>query len=459
MMNSPNALSAPIVVLRRHSALAIIVFLVLLGAGILAGALLPVKYTSAMKILVLYEPPESSQRAGGVAVGQVSEEEVNSEVELLTSYTILNAAVLQNRLAHPSKIFHRSEQEDVDAAVRRLGKDLDVTPVRKANIIEVNYSDSSPQLAASVLRSIETGYVEAHLQAQATPGGYEFFKGQVAHSQKELTEAQNALATFSLTQDAANLDQQRSLLTQAISEQETTLQQTEAALEQVKMEIRESAVAQKNLAPRLSTSKKSEPNQYSIDHLTTLLADLNNERIQLRSKYLDSDELVRLNDDKITATRQALRNAESRSSLEETTDVNPILQTIQSGLETKKIELAGLNEKLKVQKQQLSDDQRKLNQLTKGYGQYEYLTNTANEAQMRYDEYVRRQEQARVSESLDRSKITNVRITQKPTESLIRSSPRMTINVLLAFAFAFFASITAVVLAEYFTSATPEVVN
>ena len=39
--------------------------------------------------------------------------------------------------------------------MKRLAKDLVITPVKKANIIEVKYTSRSPEKAAAVLRKLE----------------------------------------------------------------------------------------------------------------------------------------------------------------------------------------------------------------------------------------------------------------------------------------------------------------
>ena len=206
---------------RRRRSLMLTVFLAVFLVILVVGLLLPPKYSSSMKILVRSAPTDmvsTPERADGVTLGTVSEAEVNSEVELLTSYDLLRAAVVKNHLAHDGLLSHGNEQENIDRAVRKLGKSLVVTPVRKANIIEVEYADRTPELAAAVLRSIESGYLAAHLRAQSTPGGYAFFKAQASHYQDELTRSQGALADFSRQQNVANLDQQKNLLTGTLAE-------------------------------------------------------------------------------------------------------------------------------------------------------------------------------------------------------------------------------------------------
>ena len=448
-----------VAMVRRRRSLLFTVFVAVFAVVFVVGLLLPPKYSSSMKILVRSAPTDmvsTPQRADGVTLGTVSEAEVNSEVEFLTSYDLLREAVVKNHLAHDGLLSRGNEQENIDRAVRKLGKALVVTPVRKANIIEVEYADRTPALAAAVLRSIESGYLEAHLRAQSTPGGYGFFKAQTGHYQDELTRSQAALAGFSRQQNIVNLDQQRSLLTGTLTERESSLQQCDATVAQLKQEIVQSELLQARLAPRQETLSRSGVNQYSVDHLTALLAELNNRRAQQQSKFRDDDPFLKETDAEIAATQSALAKARTTEEFERATDVNPALQSVQTALATKRVDLAGWVAKQAVLRQQIRSDTEMLNHLSDVSGQYDLLTSQVQQARENFVDYGRRREQARVSDILDQSKITNVVVAQEPTESQIPSQSRLLLNLMLGLVLAAFASIAVVLASEYVLPALRE---
>ncbi|MGI4979356.1 MAG: Wzz/FepE/Etk N-terminal domain-containing protein, partial [Janthinobacterium lividum] len=79
-------------ILRNRRWLGITVFFVVFALGCLVTYLLPTKYMSSMRILIRSTPSDlraTAERADGGTVGQVSEEQVNSEVQVLTSYDLL----------------------------------------------------------------------------------------------------------------------------------------------------------------------------------------------------------------------------------------------------------------------------------------------------------------------------------------------------------------------------------
>ena len=444
--------SSPLTIARRHRSLIITVFLVVFLLASCVAALLPTKYSSSMKILIRSSETDlipKPERGDDGTLGQVSEAEVNSEVELLTNYDLLRTAVIKNDLSKSGGTGTVSQEAKIDTAVRKLGKTLEVTPVRKANIIEVEYAAKSPKLAADVLRTIEAGYLDSHLRSQSTPGGYEFFKSEVEHYQQQLTTAQQALADFSRKENIANLDQQRTLLTQSITDSENNLRETEVQIAQLTQEISDAAKLSRQVEPRITTAERSGPNQYSVDHLTSSLADLQNRRALLLSKFKDDDEFVKEVDVEIAQTSAALAEAKKNAMLERGSDVNPTLQTLQTALALKKVDLAGAKAKKAQLEIELSATHQQINHLADVAGQYDIFTTNVQRAREDYSDYSRREQQARVADQLDQNKITNVVIAQEPTESQIPVSSHLFVNLAVGFALALCASITAAFLAEY----------
>jgi uncharacterized protein involved in exopolysaccharide biosynthesis len=442
-MNLLGDFSSLVGIVRDRLGLAVTVFAVVLGLGLAAIFLLPARYTSSMRILIRATPTDlrsAPDRANGAQVGQVTEEEVNSEVELLTSYDLIKQAVLHNHL-EGDESGSDSEQEKVDIAIRRMGDKLNVSAIRKTNIIEVAYTAKSPKLAADVLRSIESGYMETHLQAQSTPGGFRFFRDETDYYRNQFARRQGALAQFNASQGTANLEQQMTLLTRTIADQEASLQQVEAQITELHMEVGESTSVTKSLSPRIDTTKRSVPRLASIEHLTTLLADLKSRRIQQASKFRDDDPLLKETDNEIAAVESELQDSTTAISYETSTDVNPISQSIQSGMATRSVELAGLEAKAGVLKSQIANNRSRINYFVANTGQYRLLSGDVQNAEDDYNNYVQRQENARISESLDASKISNVVMAQEPTESILPNPRHRALIFVFSFLMGIFLSV------------------
>lgn len=186
----------------RHWRLALVVFFGCIGLAGLLTIVLPRKYESRMKFLVNNEradlviTPEKGPSMAPIA--EVDEAQVNSEMELLRSRDILEALVADAKLYRPYQKDTRTAPTrlSIEHAVLRLEKDLNVSALRKTNIIEVQYKAGDPDQAAFVLRDLADRYLTTHLRVHSAPGTYQFFTDEVAKYRSKWEAAQTVLSDF-----------------------------------------------------------------------------------------------------------------------------------------------------------------------------------------------------------------------------------------------------------------------
>src|ERR1700733_8574313 len=139
----------------------------------------------------------------------LTEEEVNSEIELLKSGDLLRETVLANNLQYLERgtlsaaLFSRGQDNwYVSKAVDRLSKKLDVSVVTKTNVIEVRYKSKSPEIAYGVLKKIADLYMQKHLAVQRPDGSFDFFDKETERYREALAGSEQRLADFGKAQGA-----------------------------------------------------------------------------------------------------------------------------------------------------------------------------------------------------------------------------------------------------------------
>lgn len=199
-----------------------------------------------------------------------------------------------------------------------------------------------------------------------------------------------------------------------------------------------------------STQSRTGPNQYSVDHLSAMIADLQNKRTELLSKFRPDDRLVLEVEQEITDTRSALERATKSAAIEESTDVNPVRQTLDISLAKDQADLAGIQARRQSLVGQTQSYRRQLMTLGNATAQFDDLTRARKEAEDNYLLYSRKTEEARIAESLDRQKIANAAIAETPVEPQLPSKPNVPMNIALGVLLAGFLSIGIAFSAEYF---------
>ena len=125
-------------------------------------AFLGTTYQANMKVLVRKgraDAPVSAAEDAPLDLTRmaITEEELNSEVELLRDDEVLRKVVEQTGTGGRDW-FHflrlgEGKAQRVERAARQLAKKLQVEPVKKTNLIAVSYSADDPQKAAKVLQT------------------------------------------------------------------------------------------------------------------------------------------------------------------------------------------------------------------------------------------------------------------------------------------------------------------
>jgi uncharacterized protein involved in exopolysaccharide biosynthesis len=449
----PGKRFAAILFRRKHAFL--LLFPLLFAAVAIATFLMPRQYESRMRILVKNEradlvvSPDARDRSQ--PPGDVSEAQVNSEIELLTSNDLLVRVV---RVCHlyetAEKAAHATfapRPETFERAVRKLQRDLKITPVRKANVIEISYSATSPERAASVLRELLKGYLDAHLNVHRSAGTEEFFRGQTASYEAQLHDAENRVSDFRRRNNLTSIAEQKEIVSRKVAESESALREADAALAETATRVRELRDQLAAQDRRIVTQSRSLPNQYSVERLNTMLAELENRRTEALMKFRPDDRVVVEIEDEIANTKAALDRASKMVSVEQASDVNPLRRDLESELAHTAIQEAGLRSRRASLAGTLAFYRANLAQLEGATIEYDTLERNVKEAEENYLLYARKEEEARIADSLDQQKIANVAVAESPVVPHLPST-KTGLNLALGLLLAAFVSLGAAFGAE-----------
>ena len=131
------------------------------------------RYESHFKVLLRrgrFDPVVSSEPPSAMDFtrADITEEELNSEVELLRDKDLLKEVVKMAGVV-PADTPDSDRPAKIEQAVRKVAKRLDVEAVKKSDLIQVSYKDTSPERAARILLALSTIYVRRHTDLQRPP--------------------------------------------------------------------------------------------------------------------------------------------------------------------------------------------------------------------------------------------------------------------------------------------------
>ena len=423
----------------RRQRVFLLTFVTLFGAAVLITLLMPRKFEADAKLMVQNirsQSPLSTTPADRlIQQGDVSATEVNSEVDLLQSQDVARRALAGG--AMPAGPTTEREQENVKALQRRLT----VEAVHQTSLIDLKLLGSSPAAAEQQLSGLLKAYFEARAGHGRATDAAEFFNRQAADEDAQLTRDRQALTDFEVAHDLANLDDQKKLQVQRIGAIEDRLSEADAALAKQQSMTATQRRQLSTTPSRSTTVQRTLTNQYSQEHLDTLLVDLQNRRTELMKRYPPTDRQVVEVNDKIATTQRAIAEVRSHPADETATDVNPVWQQLQASVATSSGELSGIGAQRAELLRQRGEANARLHELQQATGTYDALQRKLAQTKADYTLYAQKRDEARISEALDREKMFDVAVIERPTASPEPVKPKPAVYLPVGFVLATLAGL------------------
>lgn len=420
----------------RQRRLASFIFIGVLTGSIAGGLLLPRKYEAEMKILVnrdrvdtvVTPNPDAAEMVAPVPA--VSEQDINSEVELLRSRDLLENVAMSSGLAtqHRSRWSRFAEQTaDVLRGTRAnsetrlartaqtLNNGLVVEPLKKTTMIRVAYTSHDPQLSARVLQTLSALYQEKHAAVHRPVGAFTFFEQQADRYRNELASAEMQLTDFNGQQNVVAPAAQKQLVIEQLSQFEAELQKDQASADAAHAKV-QALRAQAVAAPeRQTTQIRKLDNAQLLAQLEGDLLSLELKRSEMLSKYAPAYTPVRDVETQIDEARAALAHARQTPVEDITTDRVPAQDWMATEIAKTQSERAEMESQTADVARTVRRYQAAALELDRNSRQQDDLVRKVKTAEDNYLLYLRKREEARISDALDSQRIVNVSIAEQPT--------------------------------------------
>jgi uncharacterized protein involved in exopolysaccharide biosynthesis len=418
---SPTMREVAIVLFRQRKLFVGVAGLILVVAVVYAFA--GTTYRAHLRVLVRRgraDPPVTAQANAPPDFSrvEVTEEDLNSEVELLKDADVLRRVVEANKLeAHDWLRWLRPHEDHaarVERAAKRLAGRLKVEAIKKTNLIAVSYDAADAREAAHVLQSLARIYLEKHMEVHRPSGQLHFFDQQTGESRRQLEEAKRKVVDFTKSHDVVMAAQQRDLVLRRLDDEEASYRQTQVEMAQSKHRVQELTAQLARLPERVITQVRSADNAELLRTLKASLLDLELKKTQLLTKFEPNHRLVQEIEQQILQAKSAIA-AEKLSPLhDETTDLDANYEWAKAELQKAQVEMKGLEAREATTSAHLAGYRSLARQLGEDAIVQDDLTSSEKAAQENYLLYVKKREEARMGDALDEGGIVNVAIAEQP---------------------------------------------
>ena len=434
--------------------------------GVLTFVLLrPARYESEMKILVKRERADPVVTPGESAQGQlwlgVTEEELNSEVELLKSRDLLAKVVAATGLdqreagtARFGRMFGRANEgtppteRSIARAADKLAGALAIQPLRKSNIIQIRYASTDPALAMAVLSQLANHYLEKHLAVHRPSGAFAFFEHEAERYRSQLTLVRARLEQDRLKEGIVSVDGEKEANFRRILDLEATQQATQVQIAETLERMRAIEKQAESIPPRTTTEIRTASGRV-IEQLQATMVPLELKRMELLRVFKPTYPAVLEADAQIEKLLAAIEAAKASPLVEEATNRDSTYDYLRTELARNRSELPALRARASATAQFLSANRAKARRLEQIGETQQTQLSEAKRAEENYLVYARKREEARISDALDAQRIVNVAIAEEATLPAGQSGPRRALLLLLGMGLAAMVSVALALVKDY----------
>ncbi len=305
-----------------------------------------------------------------------------------------------------------------EKAIRRLFKNLKSSG--RDNILTITYQDVDPKRAHDVLNCVVTVHLQRHIEINKPEVTPEFYAQQCAVAELNLEAKEQELEQLQSTLNVDSIDENIRGFVSQISEIESSIATLDAEINASHTMI---AFIEDRLRKLAQTeegvSQPGVPTSPTAAFLRQRLVELKLQESDLSSKYHDSARpLIDLRK-QIEFTEAALREEEKKleqqAVLQISTGITPAVQTPEIMLQNEQAQLAAREAQKKALLEQLAKCQADLKTLRANEGKLKKLQREIQDLEQTYLVCRDNLERARTLVSLERDRVSNLRVIQPAT--------------------------------------------
>ncbi len=457
------------------------VFSLVVVSGAVATFLITPKYEAQMSVIIARQrvDPQISpgEKSADVLLTGISDEEFNSELELLKNTEVLVGTAQQldlinnqspvetdsaSRLRRRIKLFWGNlfasdktgaNEKQGDFALEKIAGqmagNLDVEPVKKSRIIKISYNDTDPVRAKKTLETIYQKYIELHVKMSEKSPVTSVFDKQSGEFDRKLKRTTEAVKSFDKNNGVTGVEinSQSEMLLRQFYETQRQAEQSRTEIDETEKRI---SVLKEEIAVQPKQIQTGSVSKYvgALDGMKNELIQLNQERTRLLQKYKPNARFVVEVEDRIRNLEKAIAAETANPPQEKSFALNDLRRRLESDLSSAQVSLAALRTRereMTAQAEKQKAEAARLNVKSIERAPLERERKINEDAYLLYQKKARESE---VGEVLNRQQILNVGIADPPRTDGEKKSPKTLLNLLVLIGLGAFAGFAAALLAD-----------
>ncbi len=346
----------------------ILTFFITVVIVVTAGSFyMPKIYQAESKLLVEKEFDSNKALLFGMNINQGynSQDFINSEIEILTSYPIASRVIekFNTQLSKDDEPSLTEEEKKVlyEKRIASLQKQIEIENPKNTSILLIRYESKNPALSSDIINFFVNTYITYRSEISAESENYKFLEDQLNLVEQKLRSLEQRQANFKEQKEVGIPETQRTVLMNRMTGYEKSLTdvQTRRISREAKLDVFKTRL--KNGGSNFMPSTEASDSPSRVNHIAKLrgdLLDLEIRKEQLLQNFTPQYKEVIDLDKQISAT-----------SLKIEKEIEQIIEMEETAIRALKAEeeiLSQQIEKIKNEIRNLAQKEYEYNQISRG---------------------------------------------------------------------------------------------
>ncbi len=437
-MKGTTSLRHVLSVIFKYKNVSVALLLATVASVLIATQVIPPTYESASSVMVNFGReylylPEVGNDSPYNYYNRASI--INTELEIMSSRDLLEKVLQSIGIDKIYPVKKRKKEmtpaQRMDEALLKFTKKLKITGGSESNIIRVSFQHNDPRIAADTVNAMIDFFKEKHLKAFRDPTVSSFLEEKATHFRTKLIESEARLKAFKEKHLANSVQEQESLLLLQQSTLTTSLKEARRSISELTERLDSLKSQTAAMSESIPIFSQTGEDSRAVDHTKQQLLTLQLEEQDLLEKYNEEHQKVVTVRTEIKLVKDFLK--EQQAGVKDTvrTGKSTVYQEIEKEIVLTTASLSAQHAKEKTIENQLKDLEKDIKAYSAAEQEIQGIKRELATNKQTFKIYQGKVEEAKISDEMDKLKMTNIRVVQKATIPGKPVKPNLPINIIV----------------------------
>jgi succinoglycan biosynthesis transport protein ExoP len=406
--------SQVLLILLARKRVILLTLLLTLTTATVVSVVLPKTYTATTSVVVDFKGTDPI--TGLVLPAQLLPGYMATQVDIISSHNVSLKVVDRLKLTEiPLVIEQFNEATEGRGSIRdwladALVEDLEVTPSRESNVINIAYSGQDPQFAAELANAFVWAYIQTNLELKVEPARHQaaWFDEQIKGLRRAVAEAQRKLSDYQQQTGIIAVDER-------LDVENARLAELSSQVVAAQTQTYDSMTRQRQIA---GASVKGRLDELPEILANSLIQSLKAELARAEGRLAEVSGRMDRNHPQYQSAQAEVQSLRQKISAE--------LQTARGAIISSATQAQQREEELR---KALAEQKTRVLELKQHRDRIALLTREVESAQRTYDSAIQRGDQIRMESQRNQTEIAVLNPAVPPIK---HSKPRLLLNIALA---------------------------